>query len=310
MKLKFIMTTLILGIFISGCGQIASKTDEKDNIKTNISINTDDEEIPLPKNENQILLYNDKEQKFFVYDKEKKQADSTAGENYFQYRFQTPDVNVFTSGNSINNNFKIIEYKDDKINVLHTMGKNEAIFPLAKKNSNELFFVKYYYDKDGNEDINSREIVLYNKNNDKFTSIFKGDGILISSGSYENKMLYFTAYNNEKDNYDVYKIKIGQKPEKIQEGALSPYINIYDGKLYVDTEFTVDGDGNKFQKAVNYFFEDKRISFFGENHLIVISNIEDNSLIDAPENILGFILNEQGEMKIYKENEEIMLNLK
>lgn len=171
-------------------------------------------------------LYNYKEQKFqtFKSDKNGNQRsyidywDTT--DNQFQYYFKEYD-NVFTNGNSISNNFSIIDTSKDNISDLLTLNnKNQAIFPLTKDKRENLYFSLITYKNDGTD---SREIFKYDKQENQLIDLnlyidHLMDACIIGS------ILYFTCYNEKAENYDLYQTPLdGDKKISLVKEGLDTY---------------------------------------------------------------------------------------
>lgn len=208
----------------------------------------------------QILIYHQYEEKIISYDQKKKQiASMNLRPNFYQFSFGE-DSRVYTSGNSISNNYAIISVHEDRYDVLKEYGNQEAIFPLASEN--DIFiFIHSYYDKEGNEYLGQREICQmdYNSSAKKLLVYEKLTGFRITHGICIGDTLYFTTYMEKTDSYNLYSIEymnLNNSPQLIQQGLESPELYEYKGMLITSNHSYIDINGLIYaKKAINYIYK-------------------------------------------------------
>ncbi len=255
--------------------------------------------LPSVENSNEILLYDRFDQRIFTYDTTTFSVIEKNKElNYFQYEFNQPFLNIFTTGHSIKNNFKIIEIKDNNINTLYTMKENEAIFPLAYKDDNNIFFIKSYYDSENSEIKDLRVICKFNLETKQLIEIEETKGLMTSDGTIHNNCLYFTTYNIDKDNFTLYKIDLfNNKLSFILDDLKKSDIYNNGNELWLsDEEFIYSGDKKFDKKRFNYFYEGKliQIELNDKNSLsIYITDIQNEELEHYFDEIVDFRINDR-----------------
>ncbi|MFT8928814.1 MAG: hypothetical protein ABF969_05710 [Sporolactobacillus sp.] len=176
-------------------------------------------------NDNTIVLYDADAQHFIIYNTTKKLGNlENAGTNLFQYEFPEK-TNIYTTGDSIKNNFKIVKIISGKIKVLYKVNKNQALIPLTT-NGSRYYFVHAFYDSKGKEISNTRRIALFNFHKKTLSDFPKSSG-LISKGTLIDNELYYTIYNKSKDNYELFKVntsKVSNIPRFLKSGLRDPEI--------------------------------------------------------------------------------------
>lgn len=256
MKKVFLIVCCILLCGLTGC------KDKQENNNGNLAENY--EWLPSAKKDNEILLYDKYDQRIVSYDKSKhlvKEKNTT--QNYMQFEFNDLETNIYTTGHSIENNYKIIEKENKTIKTLYEMKENEAIFPLAYQNEDNMYFLKTTYNSDGNEIYKERVICQFELNFKQLKEIKLTRGLLVSNGVIVDDILYFTVYNEVNDNYDLYSLNINNidKVDLISKGLVTGEVYNNNGKLWVSNKSKIyDYEDNSIQfpkKILNYFYFDK-----------------------------------------------------
>lgn len=124
--------------------------------------------------------------------------------NEFQYFFKEYDT-TFTSGNSLSNQFSILEVSPSNVITRFRLESEEkAAFPLTKDQAGNLYFSVTSYANDGGE---TRTVSYYDQQANKLTDLgIKLTGLM--DGCIINSILYLTAYNVKNDNYDLYQVSL------------------------------------------------------------------------------------------------------
>lgn len=182
-------------------------------------------------------------------------------ENFFQFEFRDGG-NYFTSGHSIHNGFKIFSLFQNKRDVVHALSgiEHEAIFPFARMDEDKYFFVKYYYDENGDEIQDSRRIMAWRDNKlveyENITGLFSYGVVL------ENK-LYYTVYNQSKDVFDLYYLDVNNFNSKgilVEKDLESGQIYLYNNKLNKSDNHMIYSDDDEYKKMdLNYFDDNEDI---------------------------------------------------
>lgn len=138
------------------------------------------------------------------------------------------------------------------------MSKNEAIFPLAYKDDSTLYFLKALYDSNGNEIYDERVICKFIKNENKLEELPSTKGLLASNAVNIGDILYFTTYNENNDNYDLYKIKINDEIQLIDTGLVTGELYNNNGELWISNKTKIydyeDSTMYLPKSILNYFY--------------------------------------------------------
>lgn len=275
MKKIILLLCCILLCGLTGC--------ENKQEKSNDDLEKNYEWLPSAKSDNEILLYDRYDQRIVSYDKSNhlvKEKNTT--QNYMQFEFNNLETNIYTTGHSIKNHYKIIEKGDSKINTLYEMEENEAIFPFAYQDENNMYFLKTSYDSDGNEIYKERIICQFEMKSKQLKEIKSTKGLLASNGVIIDDLLYFTVYNEANNNYDLYSLNINNidKVELISKGLVTGEVYNHNGELWVSDKNKIynykDNSVQFSKKILNYFYLDKlfQIDINNEGDLeLTITNI-------------------------------------
>ncbi|MGX4601764.1 hypothetical protein [Faecalimicrobium sp. JNUCC 81] len=228
-----------------------------------ISLNNGDNiESLLPKieNKNEIILFNRYNQNIVTYDTNKKSITQwNDNSNLFQYEFNTSS-DLYTSGHSIDNEFKILKFENGSYKIIYNLNKNEAIFPLASDGDTYLF-VHSFYNKDGSEILSKRTISLFDEKEKKLQDYKNTRGLILYGAFYDNK-LFYTTYQQSSDTFDLYSLEFSNfdsDPTLLEKG-------LEDGKVFV----SIDG---LWKSNNNYIYnEDKKFSIAKLNYIDKDSN--------------------------------------
>lgn len=250
-KILIILTTLVLLMLVSCSNAVTPNTPKFDW-------------LPSVKKADEILLYDRFDQRFVTYNtKTFSIVEKNDTPNYFQFEFNKPDANIYSTGHSIENHYKIIRKSDNETTVLLSMEPLEAIFPLALKDDNKAFFIKSYYDEEGNELYNQRAIFKMDLEKKQLKKLSNTEGLLTSFGVYHNDQLYFTTYIVEDDSYNLYRIddsNLQNVPELMLEKLDSPEIYVSKDQLWLSNKNSIYCDEKSFSKgSLNYFYMEKLI---------------------------------------------------
>lgn len=245
-------------------------------------------------NKNEILLYNRFEQKLMVYDTKKKEVAKTISEdNLFQYDF-SPKSSIYTSGNSLENKFLVLDISKNDISILLDLNENEGIFPFAQ-NEDSNFYLHTYYDQSG---VEREQRKICSIIDGKIKEI-EGPKGLISKGALFKNKLFFSVYNEEKNLYNIYTLNLDD--DKINcvkyDIADDNMLVTSAGVAFVENGF-FDLNGSKIKKLeFNYGYEENDYIFqegIGNDGKFFLSIIYAKSLKEVQhiENIIDFVLTE------------------
>lgn len=224
--------------------------------------------FPRVKNSNEILLYDKFDQRFIAYNEiEHGITQKNTTQNYMQFEFNDLESNIYTAGHSVENGYKIVEKSESKIKLLYEMKRDEAIFPLAYKDENFLYFLKTSYNQNGKEIYDDRVICSFDLKNKRLNEINSTKGMLTSNAVIIHKELYFTVYNENNDSYDLYKLNIDNE-NKIQ--LIDENLNA--GELYNNNDRLMISDNAKIYDYNNPedFYLKKILNYFYKNFLFQI----------------------------------------
>ncbi len=275
---------LLISLCIVFCSLVGC--NNKDSTNKNVPSNYD--WLPSTKNEDELLLYDKYDQRIISFNKKNYNViERNTTQNYMQFEFNDLKANIYTTGHSIENNYKIIKKQYDKISILYKMKKNEAIFPLAYKNEQTMYFLKTSYDSSGKELYNERVVCKFELKNKQLKQLNATKGFLTSNAVIINNLLYFTVYNEENNNYDLYRLNVNEedKIELINTGLITGELYNNNGRLFVSNQDKIyDYEDNTIyfsKKILNYFYLNRlfQIDINNEGDLrLTITNIERNKI--------------------------------
>lgn len=289
-----ICLTIIIIITALGCGKSKKIDTINDRMPYESLIENDDFKV---------ILYDRYKQKLVLYSTQTYTIDREINvSNYMQYEFNTPS-DYYTTGHSIENGFEIIRIGKNSIERVYSLKnkKEEAIFPLAT-NKDKKFFIKSIY-KDN--EFQYSFIVSMGDNND--IEEYKNTKGKISFGAILDEKLYYTVYEDGKNNYSLYSLEFYEKDNKpvlIKENLEYPEIYSFKGNLYYSTIDKIICDKDYFSKgALNYFddLNNKLIQLYVDKEgtlLLELVDISTKSVIKKCENVIDFRVS-KGKIIIY-----------
>lgn len=249
------------------------------------------------------MFYNPYTQKMVIYDKELKAIsllDDTR--NQFQFWINGSD-DLFSDGNSLTDEFRIIQAKKSQMEQLYTFNTGEGVFPIGIV-EDKVFFIHTFYAQDGKEDTQRRCISVFDLNTSNTQDYSQTSG-LISYGAVSSENIYYTIYNDEQDSYTLMKVDATDfhaTPEILRE-------NVTDGTVLVKGNqlFYVDGtlltcDQEKYEKeSVNLFYHELLIQFYIDQSGLLCIKVTDTQTKDIFEDkdICGIRFND-GDLFICK----------
>lgn len=224
-------------------------------------VSNDYDWLPSVKNKDEILLYDKYDQRIVTYNKRNHNiVEKNTTQNYMQFEFNDLQAKIYTSGHSIKNHYKIIEKDNQTIKILVEMNENEAIFPLAYQNEENMYFLKSTYDTTGKEIYEKRIICQFEPKSKTLKEIQSTKGLRISDGVVSNGLLYFTVYIEANDKYELYVLNINDVNDvKLIDAELeSGEIYSYNHDLWVSDKSTIynykDNSIQFTKKTRNYFY--------------------------------------------------------
>lgn len=254
MRKKLILAIQIFCISIAaiGCGV---KTIEEENIVNSEKVSEDDLWLPQVSGENEILLYNYYNQQFVTYDSEKKQVVSCNSiNNYFQYCFNV-ESDIYTSGHSLCGQYKILEQDGNEIKELYKLedSQNGKIYPCGADKERNLYYFIEYFDKEETE----RKVVQYR---DGELYEFTNTSGYIMPGMLLQDTLYYTLWNVEREEYDIYMLNINNydcEPQLYKEGVENCDLFYCNSNIYAMSNskiYNLDSEDENYDRCdYNYF---------------------------------------------------------
>ena len=229
------------------------------------------------------IYYNPYIQKLILYSNEDKNFGMwNSTKNQFQY--SVDNNNLYIDGNSINNNFKLLELRGNSIKKLFNFPNNESFFPLGRY-GDKIYLTHYFYNDDGKEKIDKRRISIYDIKTSKFTDFKKTTG-LIDYGVLTMNEIYYTIYDVKKDRYSLMKIRkegINDAPELVRSELKDGVILANENELYYsDGEKLISSKKQYKKEPVNFFHSKILYQFYvddNEQLCIRITNTQNNNVI-------------------------------
>lgn len=258
-KIHFFIAAVMVIAILNGCGYVSENTaDRTDQQKAQYDW------LPKLSNNHEIFLYDKFSQRIITYDAVlNKVIQRNDTPNYFQFEFNDLATNVYTAGHSLNLNFKIIKIGKDKISTLYQADVADGIFPLAYRNSEQMYFLKCTYNKSGEELYGDRVICSFSEKTKKLTEIPSTKGMRSLYGTLIKNTLYFTVYDENTDRFELYSLDRSGKgtPTLLLKDLISGEIYNHNGTLWVSDNSTIytyeDHKASFPKKSLNYFFLDR-----------------------------------------------------
>lgn len=248
--------------------------------------------IPVAENEDEVLLYSAPTGKILTYNtKEKKVAKTNIADNYYQFGFNDLDVNLFTTGYIEGKESKIVELKDNKLNVLYELEDEGSLFPVSYKDDENIYFAKIN---------NFTEAVLckYNKKTNELLEIPNAKSSNLFFSAVIGDYLYYTLITNPSDSelkFDLYKMDTtsNETPTLIAQDLSGGYIYNNNGKLWIsDSNFLYDfeDDTNKLPvQPLNYFYDNYLFQVSAnENQTFTATDLTTKEIIKTVDNFVSF----------------------
>ncbi|HEY8421792.1 MAG TPA: hypothetical protein VIL05_08650 [Thermoclostridium sp.] len=284
-KTVYFLYSLLLCLVLTSCG-----------IDT-MGINKSPENVYIkPVSKDSILLVDRFSQKLVSYNSKNYTVEKKMNiVNYMIYEF-SPQACYMTAGHSIDLGFEIITI-NPVVQTVYSMKPNEGIFPVAFY-GDDYYFIKTQYDENGIE--TDRVLVKFDKDSNKLIEFSNAHG-LISYGTIIDNKLYYTVYDESKNNYILYSLvrdDFNSIPKLEKENLESGEIYSQGGVLYLTNKNSIFSDKREFKKASQNYF-------IGENYLIqyqiqkegnlyaVLINTDTGETVFTAENIVDFNISDE-----------------
>ncbi len=272
-KRKYLLAAYIFLIFLlTGC----SRADSLTGGKTATGQDKDYDWLPQTAGEKEILLYDKYDQRIITYDIDQhKVIQKNDTLNYLQFEFNDLTSDIYTTGHSIENDYKIIKLGKDKIDILYEADQMEALFPLAYRDPEYMIFLKCTYQDNGAELYGDRVVCRFNEKTKTLTEIAETKGMRVTNGAIVGDMLYLTEYDAGTDRYVLYMLSMSgnEKPTLLLD-------NLAAGEIYSNNDALWISDASKI-----YCYEDdavcfpkKILNYFYSNALVQIDISANGSL--------------------------------
>ncbi|MCI8967236.1 MAG: hypothetical protein HFH75_06595 [Lachnospiraceae bacterium] len=312
-KRKYLLAAYIFLIFLlTGCSRADSLTGEK----TATGQDKDYDWLPQTAGEKEILLYDKYDQRIITYDIDQHkviQKNNTL--NYLQFEFNDLTSDIYTTGHSIENDYKIIKLGKDKIDILYEADQMEALFPLAYRDPEYMIFLKCTYQDNGAELYGDRVVCRFNEKTKTLSEIAETKGMRVTNGAIVGDMLYFTEYDAGTDRYILYMLSMSgnEKPILLLDNLAAGEIYSNNDALWISDASKIYCYGNDAvcfpKKILNYFYSDNLlqidISANGSLELIV-TNVETKKLEADIEGVIDVRIFD-GKIKAYTDKATVEL---
>lgn len=312
-KRKYLLAAYIFLVFLlTGCSRADSLTGEK----TATGQDKDYDWLPQTAGEKEILLYDKYDQRIITYDIDQhKVIQKNDTLNYLQFEFNDLTSDIYTTGHSIENDYKIIKLGKDKIDILYEADQMEALFPLAYRDPEYMIFLKCTYQDNGAELYGDRVVCRFNEKTKTLSEIAETKGMRVTNGAIVGDMLYFTEYDAGTDRYVLYMLSMSgnEKPILLLD-------NLAAGEIYSNNDALWISDASKIycyeddavcfpKKILNYFYSNALvqidISANGSLELIV-TNVETKKLEADIEGVIDVRIFD-GKIKAYTDKATVEL---
>lgn len=281
---------------ITSCGRMHQELEVKDVAKEN------------------VILYDHWNNNLVRYDTNNGNIQKLYDEeNTYQYEFNT-SKRYYTTGNSENGNFKILEIVEGEVKEVYQMEQEEdAIFPLAADEDRNLYYFLIYRGFLGEE----REIVKMSTEG-KLELCYKTNEKISDGAIVDNKLLY-SVYKENTDTYDIYEMKIdgesGEKNNLVYEDVEGGELYKVNQSIYLEQNGKLHSNEKEFTKRIDNHFIEKyniliQMDASKEGELICyITDIKEGTVKKKIKNPIDYKM-EDGMIKVYCQNktEEIKWN--
>lgn len=262
-----------------------------------------------------VQVYNPFEYAFDVYaiSGKKPETKEQSNDNRHQYSFATTS-RLFTSGDSYNNGFEILEYTEGKLKTKYRLPneKTDAIFPLAENDAYNLFFIADY----SQSGLPMSKIVRFDDKN-LYPYVYAVG--MIDKGVIIDSDLYYTTYDAKMDCYALFRIALDNyenKPILIEDGLISGDLFAFNNQLAKTTDSKILYKNSQFDKAsINYYDNDTgkliQINPNSKNNnqlQLKVIDVEQNKVETIVENVIGLDFNSTI-FKVYCMNEIRIVSL-
>jgi len=256
--------------------------------------------IPRPLNDHEYVIEDPVNQRFVLYDMNRKAAVSwTNVPNEFVYNFATPS-DVYTIGNSLTNHFSIVRLVDGKVETLYSLPDqaHDAVFPLAT-NGRMMFFLLVHYRDDGTEVW--RHVVQWDPGSKALLPFQHVDGA-IEQGALVGTDLYYTVIRPDQSRwlYRVDGTRLNARPTLVStRWGEGPVLSCKGELLAVRGHRLMFGGHTWPVSAVNWITENGILIQFDEDENTLttradVYNVADGRRLGGAVNVEGFRWVENG----------------
>ncbi|MGX8795294.1 hypothetical protein ACR6HW_04215 [Fusibacter sp. JL298sf-3] len=219
-----------------------------------------------------------------IYKSKVNTEDLIEGEQRFQYPIMGLE-NAYIDGDSIENDFGVIQLSEEGYDILYKIGKYEGMFPIGFKDG-KLYFTHTYYSSENAEFTEKRRIAVLDLKTEVIEEYVYTEGLTVG-GALSNGVIYFAQYIPDQDKFVAKKIEIDDfknRPEILQEGLESDLILAEGDQYFVEVNNKIEINGKAYDVgAENYLVK---------NYLMQISLTEGGDLKCSIYNI------ENGELEL------------
>lgn len=251
------------------------------------------------------IFYNPYTQKMVIYDEDSMRAfllDDT--KNQFQFWINGSD-DLFLDGNSLTNEFSIVQVQKSQTVLLHAFNKGEGIFPIGIV-EDKVYFIHSFYDQDGKEDTQRRCIGKFDLSTSNMQDYSHTSG-LIDYGAVSDEYIYYTIYDDKNDVYSLLKVDTADNqapPEILHKSLTDGTVLVKDNQLfYVEGSLLTSNQENYRKESVNIFYHEHLIQFYIDQSGMLCIKVTDTQTKDVFEekDVLG-IRFDDGDILVCKQS--------
>jgi len=197
------------------------------------------DDLPETIGADQTLLFRHASDHLVLFDTTQQTiAVETTRPQLFHYDFPTRE-NLFTSGDSTDNGFRILRVDGPQITTVLLADSNQGVFPLASDGSTFLFTVVDYTEADG-AIVQSRVARLEGEQLVEYANI---DGA-VTAGVLLDSTLFYSVFQPESELYDLLRVDVSDLqaiPEVLDSGLTEGDVYSYQGVLIADDFYSPTG---------------------------------------------------------------------
>lgn len=288
MKKLLLAISIVSLLTLTGCE--FTVTGPQATVSSNSTLGGYDN-IPTVENEDEILLYSNPQIKLLTYNvKEKKVVKTNSSEDYYQFSFNEPDVDLYTTGYLTGKESRIVEIKDNKLNILYE-SKDGLLFPVCYKDDENIYFQKVtiFFDT---------VLCIYNRKTNELTELPNIACRDLFDATLIGDSLYYARVKNPQDSvleFALYKMDTNTNatPTLVADNLTNGFIFNVNGKLWLSDANNIYDFEDKTNKlpigTFNFVYGDYLLQIITSNSTrFIVTDINTKEVIKTVDNFISY----------------------